>query len=98
MNYEKAYKEALEKARTIHNEHHAQCHDVMTKVFPELRESDDEKLSKKLHECVCRAINNDKLPYEERKYISEKVIPYLENLEKQNEQKITNSKEDIFLK
>jgi len=68
--------------------------EVLSVIIPELAESEEEKLSKKLHECVCRAINNDKLPYEERKYISEKVIPYLENLEKQKEQKATWNEED----
>lgn len=44
MNYEKAYKDALERAREIHNEHRAQCFDVMVKVFPELKEFEDEKM------------------------------------------------------
>lgn len=44
MNHEKAYKDALERAREIHNEHRAQCFDVMVKVFPELKESEDEKM------------------------------------------------------
>jgi hypothetical protein len=48
MNYEKEYKEAFERARTIHNEHRAQCADVMVKVFPELCESEDEKIRKEL--------------------------------------------------
>ena len=61
--------------------------DIFEAIFPELKESEEEKLSKKLHECVCMVINNDRVPYEERKYISEQVIPYLENLEKQKEQK-----------
>ena len=48
MDYEKKYKEALERARKIHNEHQAQCFDVMVKVFPELKESEDERIRKAL--------------------------------------------------
>ena len=44
----KAYDEALERARQIHNEHKAQPFDVMLKVFPELKESEDEKIRKQL--------------------------------------------------
>lgn len=48
MDYEKKYKEALERAREIHNEHRAQCFDVMVKVFPELKESEDERIRNEL--------------------------------------------------
>ena len=89
----KRYDEAIERAYSLLNgERKGDA--WIYKLLPELAESEEEKLSKKLHECVCRAINNDKLPYEERKYISEKVIPYLENLEKRKEQKSTWSKEN----
>jgi len=47
-DYKKLYKEALERAKTIHNEHRAQCADIMMKVFPELAESEDEKIRKEL--------------------------------------------------
>lgn len=50
MDYEKAYKEALERARAIHNEKQAQCYDIMAKVFPELAESEDEKIMEALLE------------------------------------------------
>ena len=44
----KAYDEAIERAKEIHNEHKAQPFDVMLKVFPELAESDDERIRKAL--------------------------------------------------
>lgn len=61
MDYEKKYKEALEQAKNINNEHRAQPFDVMTKVFPELKESsEDEKIKEQviyainqLHVCEC---------------------------------------------
>ena len=52
MDYEKKYKEALERARKIHNEHQAQCFDVMVKVFPELNESEDERIKKEIIKTV----------------------------------------------
>lgn len=42
----KRYDEALAKARQIHSEGKAQCADVMTKVFPELKESEDERIKR----------------------------------------------------
>lgn len=94
----KKYGDAVERMKSWMNGGHPECfseaHKAAEFVFPELAESEEEKLSEKLHQCVCRAINNDKLPYEERKYISEKVIPYLENLEKRKERKPTWSEED----
>lgn len=48
MNYEKAYKEAIEIAREINNEQQAQPFNIMTRVFPELKESEDEKIRKDL--------------------------------------------------
>lgn len=44
MDYEKKYKEALERAKEINNEHKAHPFDIMLKVFPELKESEDEKV------------------------------------------------------
>ena len=44
MDYEKKYKEALEIAKNINNEHRAQPFDVMTRVFSELKESEDERI------------------------------------------------------
>lgn len=91
MNYEKAYKEALERARTIHNEHHAQCHDVMTKVFPELAESEGERIRKEIYKYFRDLqLSSDR---EFSPLIS--IDEILAWLEKQGEQKITNSKEDI---
>lgn len=98
-DYKKLYEETLERAKywaegKCMNDFYDSPQNVLNFVFPETKESEEEKLSSKLHECVCRAINNDMLPYEERKYISEQVIPYLENLEKQKDQKATWSEED----
>ena len=44
MTYEEKYKQALERARKIHLENRAQCFDIMEKVFPELKEDDDEEM------------------------------------------------------
>lgn len=41
-----AYDEAIKRAKEINNEHKAQPFDVMLKVFPELKESEDEESKK----------------------------------------------------
>ena len=58
MDYKKKYKEALERARQIHSEGKAQCHNIMIKVFPELEESEDDvtipfgAIDSELQECT----------------------------------------------
>lgn len=42
----KRYDEAIERAKEINNEQHAQPFNIMTRVFPELAESEDEKIRK----------------------------------------------------
>lgn len=44
-------------------------------------ETPDPDLSELLHQAVCRAINEPNIPYEERKLYSDKLIPYIEELE-----------------
>lgn len=44
----KAYDEAIEIAKEINNEQRAQPFNVMTRVFPELKESDDERIRKEM--------------------------------------------------
>lgn len=46
----RAYDEAIKRAKEINNEQKAQPFDVMLKVFPELKESEDEKIRKRLLE------------------------------------------------
>ena len=43
-----AYDEAIKRAKEINNEKKAQPFDVMLKVFPELKESEDERVRKEL--------------------------------------------------
>ena len=92
MDYEKAYKEALERAREIHNEHRAQCFDVMVKVFPELKESVDERIRKELLKSF---------KYQQRELRPDKewlngikLSEVVAWLEKQGEQKYDWSEED----
>ena len=47
-----AYDEALKRAKEINNEQKAQPFDVMLKVFPELKESEDERIRKAISQCV----------------------------------------------
>lgn len=74
----KRYDEALERARQINDEHRAQCADVMVKVFPELAESEDEKIRKAL-------ISFLKSPFVNENITDEKVTPWIAWLEKQGQ-------------
>ena len=47
----------------------------------------DSKLSALLHKVVCHFINDPNVHYSERDEVSKKIIPYVEQLEKQGEQK-----------
>jgi len=81
MDYEKKYKEALERAREIHNEHRAQCFDVMVKVFPELKESEDEKIRKAIIEHFRNHQKNG-----EKTFANLQVSDFISWLEKQGNQ------------
>ena len=80
----KAYDEAVERARKLESPFYKQAAEI---IFPTLAESEDERIRKKLHEVICRSINDPNIPYKERDYISKSVLPYVEKLEKQKEQK-----------
>lgn len=47
----------------------------------------NKELSELLHKVVCKFINSPDIPYSEREEVSKKIIPYVEQLEKQGEQK-----------
>ena len=87
MDYEKKYKEALERARKIHSEivnneiigFPGQIEDI----FPELRESEDERVRKEM-------ISFLRSPFIKENLTNEKVAPWLSYLEKQKEQKHPN--------
>ena len=76
----KAYDEAIERAKEIHNEHKAQPFNIMLKVFPELKESEDERIRKDII-----AIFKGQIPYTPE----EDAKKYIAWLEKQGEQKET---------
>ncbi len=54
MNYEQMYKEALERARSIRfgNPNSATANVVCEDIFPELKESEDERIRKALIEAI----------------------------------------------
>jgi len=78
MNYEKKYKEALERAREIHNEHKAQPFDVMLKVFPELAESEDERIRKAIRLILIATQDDQKDFYETHKLTRKELTDWLE--------------------
>ena len=48
MDYEKAYNEALERAKNLYAGVHKGCKEVIDNIFPELCESEDERIRQKL--------------------------------------------------
>lgn len=93
MDYEKAYKEALERAKEKHDEYIRLDNDnVVPKdieyIFPELAESKDERIRKELIEYFRWNSQGQLL----NDFSNREVFDWFE---KQGEQKITNSKEDI---
>ena len=87
----RAYDEAIKRAKEINNEHKAQPFNVMLKVFPELKESEDERM-RKLCEVLVRSCFVNELCTKEEK---DDCIDWLE---KQGEQKFTNKVEPKFKK
>lgn len=89
MDYEKAYKEALERAKVINPG--TANYNIVTCIFPELKESKDEKMINFIsQELVCLRATDEK--GSDRYNELTKAIAWLE---KQNEQKPSWSEEDI---
>ena len=84
MDYEKAYKEALERAREFQKSKDGLCVLTTESIFPELKESEDEKIRKALVGFHKSTIDVDGIKGEE-------IVAWLE---KQGEQKPIWSKED----
>ena len=89
MDYEKLYKEAFERAKKVHDEHRAQPFDVMLKVFPELKESENERIRKELINYFIKGKEYLNLC----SFSKEEIVAWLE---KQGEQKPTDKVEPKF--
>ena len=85
MNYEQKYKEALERAKEWFNTEEPDSYTcIVESIFPELKESEDEKIRKELISFVRRQIECHEKPNVER---DEKFESWIDWLEKQGEQK-----------
>ena len=90
MYYEKSYKEALERARKLHSEPTGGTERIVCEqIFPELAESEDERIRKWCISHFKAAVLVTKNNAEYKEYLNNKVIPWLE---KQGE---TYTKKDI---
>ena len=91
MDYEKSYKEALERAKALieTNTSDALFHlkDIES-IFPELKESEDERIRKWCISHFQAAVLVTKNNAEYQEYLNNKVIPWLE---KQGWQNLANS-------
>ena len=88
MNYEEKYKEALERAKRLHSEPTGETERIVCEqIFPELAESEDERIRKWCISHFKAAVLVTKNNAEYQEYLNNKVIPWLE---KQGWQKLAN--------
>lgn len=91
MDYEKAYKEALERAREFQKSKDGLCVLTAESIFPELQESEDEKMRKAIIAYIKKANGEPNNILPSGPY---SVLAMIFWLEKQGEQKSTWSEED----
>lgn len=84
MNYEEKYKEALEKAKRLYGE--GTITECLCHIFPELRESEDERIRKWLEELI-EAMPDNSIEFNDVKRID--VLHWLE------EQETSYTKRDV---
>jgi hypothetical protein len=85
MDYEKKYKEVIERAsKLIVQNPYDTVSQMMEYLFPELKESEDERIRKWIIDDIRYNMNNEPLNNSEYKKEAEKAIAWLE---KQGEQK-----------
>jgi len=79
MTYEEKYKEALERARKLHCEPTGRTERIVCEqIFPELAESEDERIRKWCISHFEAAIRVPQNNAEYQEYLNNKVIPWLE--------------------
>lgn len=61
MDYEQRYKEALDNAKVVYKTIRKDLKPVMEQIFPELNESDDERIRKNLIELFHDTVSNDEI-------------------------------------
>ena len=90
----KAYDKAIERAKKWQNEPNIDKIDnrIIEEIFPELKESDDEKIRKWIIDDIRYNINNEPLNNSEYKKKAEKAIAWLEKQGKQ----LTDKNKPIF--
>ena len=77
MNYEKAYDEALERARKFYDANTNEGYrKIFEEIFPQLKESEDEKIRKELVSLVLNAMGREKDSFSDDKYDS--MLAWLE--------------------
>lgn len=91
MDYEQRYKEALDEAKAIHKAIKQDLKPVIEQIFPELKESDDERIRKAII-CGMNALKKGNRIYFADIYIDD-ILAWLE---KQREQKYVDKIEPKF--
>lgn len=99
MNYEQKYKEALERAKNLRKDAIDMGENIRAKqceiIFPELKESDDEKIRRGLINGFNECLKSSQYPISAQKYWHNiKIEDIFSWLEKQGEQKPTEWDEE----
>ena len=82
MNYEEKYKKALERAKKLHSEPTGGTERIVCEqIFPELLESEDERMRKEIRDFICWAIDRGSITKEQR----EQSTSWISWLNKQGE-------------
>lgn len=85
MNYEQKYNEALERANVAHKDEDKHLKATLERIFPELKESEDERIRKNLIELFHDTVSNDEI-FSDYGLDKTEVLDWLET---QGEQKTT---------
>ena len=85
MNYEQRYNDALDRAKKLkENSDSTAVIDGCEQIFPELKESEDEKMRQWIIDDIRYNMNNESLFHSEYKKKAEKAIAWLEKQDKTN--------------
>jgi hypothetical protein len=94
MNYEKKYIEALDRANIAHKDEDKHLKSTLERIFPELKESEEERIRKELIDYIKRKFENSCSPTPSKNILGN----WIAWLEKQNHAGKKWIYEDVYLK
>lgn len=92
MDYEQRYKDALDEAKAIHKSIRKDLKPIIEQIFPELKESEDERIRKELINFIKNKLENPCFPTPSKNILAN----WITWLEKQDEQESVDKVEPKF--